>query len=311
MHEPVLLAESLDFLNVRQGGAYIDGTVGGGGHARAILERAMPGGTVLGIDRDREALARLDASSGAASGGRFGSGLALAHGNFADMATLARARGIEAVDGILLDLGVSSDQLDTGERGFSFMKDAPLDMRMDRSAEGTAEEWIRTLPESELARIIREYGEERMARRIARVIVEERLRRPLKTTGQLASLICRATGRRTGRIHPATRTFQALRMAVNGELDSLRAGLTAGLDLLKAGGRMVAISFHSLEDREVKRRFRSHAGRQVSLQSGGSAWEGIEPRVRILTRKPVAAGAAERAANPRARSAKLRAVERV
>ncbi len=309
MHEPVMVREVLDWLRVRPGGVYLDGTFGAGGHARAILERAAPNGIVLGLDRDGEALARADWVADV--GGCAGCRLVLAHGNYADMARLARENGIESVDGVLLDAGVSSDQLDAPERGFGFLRDGPLDMRMDRAAGATAADWLNEAPDRELERVFREYGEERMARRIARVVVGERGRRPIRTTGALAELVCRAVGRRTGRIHPATRVFQALRIAVNDELIHLEAGLKAGLALLKRGGRMVAISFHSLEDRLAKRLFRDHEGRNVSLPAGGSAWEGLEPRVRVLTRKPVVAGATERGVNPRSRSAKLRAVERL
>ena len=304
MHESVLVDEVLECLAVKQGGRYIDGTLGRGGHTEAILKQAGPAGRVLGIDRDAEAIERAKQRLG---------GLAarcvFVHGNFADLGDAARQAGFTGVDGIVLDLGVSSEQLETPGRGFSFMKDGPLDMRMDTSEQDTAMRLVNDLAAGELRAVLRDYGEEPSAARIARAILRAREIRPIARTAELADLVSGVTGRRGG-IHPATRTFQALRIAVNRELDALRDGLAAGLRALGTGGRMAVIAFHSLEDRIVKQSFARHAGRWESLQAGGSAWRGEEPPVRRITRKPVMASEAERARNPRSRSAKLRAVER-
>lgn len=308
MHVSVLESEAIDLLGVRPGGRYIDGTVGAGGHAQAILERCGPYGFVLGIDKDPEALERTRRRLEAGGyEGRFH----LVHADFADMARVARAEGIEAVDGVMLDLGVSSPQLDTPERGFSFQQDGPLDMRMDPGAPVSAETLVNGMPEAELARVLREYGEERQARRIATAIVKAREHARLTRTLELAAVVEQACGGRRGPRHPATQTFQALRIAVNGELDSLAAGLSAGLEMLGDGGRMAVIAFHSLEDRLVKRCFAAHAGRMESLQEGGARWVGEQPKVRLVTRRPVIPAVAERIANARARSAKLRVAERL
>jgi 16S rRNA (cytosine1402-N4)-methyltransferase len=232
------------------------------------------------------------------------------HGNFADMQRIADENRIGTVDGILLDLGISSDQLDSPARGFSFMHEGPLDMRMDQGHTPSAEQMINSLPEESLAELLRNSGEEPAARRIARAIVTARQVSPIRTTGELAEIVARATGGRRGRLHPATRTFQAIRIGVNDELENLDRALPAALALLKPGGRLVIISFHSLEDRKVKQFIAGHAGRWVACQAGGRTWEGVEPSVTNLTKKPVIAGDAEVEANPRARSAKLRAAER-
>jgi 16S rRNA (cytosine1402-N4)-methyltransferase len=308
-HEPVLLGEVLEFLNVRPGGCYLDATVGSAGHAAAILERAEPGGRILGIDRDREALARAERTLAGRPADRTGT-WQLEHGRFSDLARLARERGMDAVDGVVFDLGISSDQVDTASRGFSFLQDGPLDMRMDRDEPVTAAALLETLAEEELADMIWELGEERKSRAIARAIVNERARAPIRTTADLASLVERVKGGRHGRIHPATQTFQAARMRVNREPEQIRLGLDAALDVLRPGGRLVAISFHSLEDRAVKQFMVGHAGRWESLPAGGQEWRGLEPAVKILTRKPVRPSDGEVERNPRARSAKLRAAER-
>ena len=305
MHIPVLLSETVESLAVKPGGRYIDGTLGRAGHAAEILRRAGPKGWLLGIDRDVEALPRAAATLETVPGHK-----TLVHGTHGALGDLARANGFDAVDGILLDLGVSSDQLDTPERGFSFQADGPLDMRMDQTQGESARELIARWSEDALAELFREWGEEPRARQAARAIVRERERRPIATTGQLAEIVSRAVGGRSGRRHPATRVFQALRMAVNDEMGNLTRALEAGLRLLKPCGRMAVITFESLTDRAVKRCFAEHAGRWVSLQQGGEQWEGAEPAVERVTRHPVEAGDAECAANPRARSAKLRVVER-
>ena len=306
MHESVLIREAVELLNVKAGGRYVDGTLGGGGHSRAILEKAGPDGFLLGIDRDESALERAGAKLG-----ELKRQARLVHGNFGDLRNLAEANGAGVVDGILLDIGISSDQLDEGERGFSFMKDGPLDMRMDVSGGCTAADLVNGLPEEELCSIIRDYGEERLARQVARAIVRERAVEPITRTGRLAAIVEKSVGGRRGRVHPATRTFQGLRIRVNGELDELERGLEGGLALLAPGGRMAVISFHSLEDRIVKRFFVRHAGRWESLQAGGRKWIGETPVVSLVTRKPVVATDEETAANPRARSAKLRVAEKV
>jgi 16S rRNA (cytosine1402-N4)-methyltransferase len=290
-HQPVLLAEVLAGLAAKAGGRFIDGTLGGGGHTAALLEASNPDGRVLGIDTDQDALeaasARLVAYAPRAT---------IVHGNFRALATLAQQHEFERVDGILLDLGVSSYQLNTPERGFSFQHDGPLDMRLDTSTGEPAADLVNELPEGKLADLIYQYGEEHAARRIARFIVEARRRGPIDTTGELAAVVSRALGGQRGRIHPATRTFQALRIAVNGELSSLEAVLPQAIGLLAPGGRLAVISFHSLEDRIVKHVLRAEA------QQG---------RLAIITKKPIEASTEEAHANARSRSAKLRIAERI
>ncbi len=293
-------------MGVKPGGRYIDGTVGAGGHASAMMEKAGAGGKLLGIDRDAAALART-----AEKLSKWGSGCVLEQGDFADMMAMAERHDLKDVDGVLLDLGMSSDQVDSPERGFSFLQDGPLDMRMDRSQELTAAKLVNETGEQALADLLWRLGEETASRRIAKRICEERVRRPIETTAQLAEIVSGTMGGRRGRIHPATRTFQALRMAVNSELESLERGLDAALNLVAPGGRVAVISFHSLEDRVVKRKFAGHAGRWESLPAGGRHWVGERPAVRRITRKPVTALNEELTENPRARSAKLRVVERV
>ncbi len=307
MHVPVLLRETIDALAVRAGGVYVDGTLGRAGHAREILARAGAGATLVGIDRDEQALAESrDALAAAATGAR----VELVHGRHGDLAQLVRERGFNEVDGILLDLGVSSPQLDEAGRGFSFRRDGPLDMRMDRSRGLTAAELVATQGEEELTTLFRALGEEPQARRIARAIARARAQAPLTTTGQLAALVERTVGRH-GAHHPATRVFQALRMAVNDEVGELERALAGGLGLLRPGGRFAVITFESLTDRIVKRFFAAHAGREVSLQQGGARWEGELPRVRLVARHAVTATEQELNENPRSRSAKLRTAERI
>jgi 16S rRNA (cytosine1402-N4)-methyltransferase len=263
-------------------------------------------GFLLGVDRDEEAVVRARARLAP-----WKDRCAVVQGNFAQVGDIARERGLEEVDGVLLDIGVSSDQLEDAGRGFSFQKVGPLDMRMNRMDEQTAAGIVNTFPEAELCSLFRTFGEERRARQIARALVKRRAVIPFSTTDDLASAVEAAVGGRRGRLHPATKTFQALRIAVNGELAALEQGLTQALSLLRVGGRMAVISFHSLEDRIVKRFFAAHAGRDVSLPEGGSRWEGALPPVRLVNRKPVMASAEEQGQNPRSRSAKLRAAERI
>jgi 16S rRNA (cytosine1402-N4)-methyltransferase len=285
-----LLEPVLDFLQPRPGSGFraLDCTLGAGGHAFGLLERSAPDGRLVGLDADPRAL-ELAAARLAPFGGR----VTLLNRNFGDLAEL----DLEPVDAIVFDLGLSSMQLESSGRGFSFRADEPLDMRFDPQAElATAAELLNTLPEADLERILREYGEEPRARRLARTIAQRRHDRPLQTTTDLVAAVTAALGPARGRIHPATRTFQALRIAVNDELQALQAGLDAAVHLLQPHGRLAVISFHSLEDRIVKWRFRGYAD------------DGL---VRILTRKPVTPMDEEARANPRARSAKLRVVERL
>jgi 16S rRNA (cytosine1402-N4)-methyltransferase len=286
-HTSVMLEEVLEALRPRGGVGYraLDCTVGAGGHAYGLLERSSPDGRLIGLDADPHALelarARLEA---------FGARATLLQRNFGELAELE----LEPMSGIVFDLGLSSMQLETSGRGFSFRLDEPLDMRFDPERDQpTAAELVNTLSEAELERILREYGEERRARRVAREIVRHR---PLERTGDLVASVSAALGPVRGRIHPATRTFQALRIAVNDELGALEAGLDAAIGHLKAEGRVAVISFHSLEDRIVKWRMRGWADQGLA---------------RVLTRKPIAPSAAESAGNPRARSAKLRVAERL
>ncbi|HEU4594135.1 MAG TPA: 16S rRNA (cytosine(1402)-N(4))-methyltransferase RsmH [Pyrinomonadaceae bacterium] len=307
-HRPVLLLETVGLLAPERGGLFVDATLGLGGHSEALLE-ASDEARVLGIDRDPEAL-RLASERLA----RFGERFRAAHANHREIARVMREAGEAEASGVLADLGVSSLQFDTAERGFSFRQDAPLDMRMDASGgEETAAELLARLPEEEIARVIYEYGEERRSRRIARWIVERRERgEPIETTGALAELVARAVGyKRTDRIHPATRTFQALRIAVNGELEGLAAFLETSVDLLQAGGRLAVISFHSLEDRIVKRTLRRLAGQCECGPRVPVCSCGARRAVEILTRRPVAPTPEEMAENPRARSAKLRACSKL
>lgn len=302
-HHSVLPHEVLEALAPRPGGVYLDGTLGGGGHAGAILAAAQPGGRLIGIDADPAALAAAQARLSA--DGLPAASFTLHHGRFGDMAAIVHGYGLQTVDGILLDLGVSSHQLDTPGRGFSFAADGPLDMRLDPTGGPTAADLVNGLDEAALADLIYRYGEERGSRRIARLIVERRAQTPFTGTAELAALVARAIGRGgRDRIHPATRTFQALRIAVNGELEQLEGALPQAVELLRAGARLAVISFHSLEDRIVKLFFRAESG------YGGSMNERT-PRLSILTRKPLEAGADEVARNPRARSAKLRVAERL
>jgi 16S rRNA (cytosine1402-N4)-methyltransferase len=294
-HVPVLVEEVLAGLQCKTGGIYVDCTIGQGGLAARILDAAGPDGMLIGIDRDEEALAmtreRLK---------RFTKQLRLVHGNFRDIKRHIQTFGLSSVDGIVFDLGVSSVQLNDANRGFSFMAEGPLDMRMDRSGETTAAQLLERLSEVELSNIIFQYGEERYARRIARSIARARELRPLRTTAELVSVIRSAVpgSYRHGRIHFATRTFQALRIAVNGELDILADAFRDAADVLSPGGRLCIISFHSLEDRIAK-----HTLRELS--------KGPDAVLLIKTKRPVVALESEVTSNPRSRSAKLRIAERL
>ena len=287
MHVPVLPAEVVHYLDPQPGQVFVDCTVGTGGHTRLLAERVQPGGRVIGLDQDA---AMLDLARPRLAG----LPVTLVHASFDQLRDVLREQGLTAVDGVLADLGVSSDQLDNPARGLSFQQDGPLDMRLDPSRGATAADLLRRLPERELADLIFRYGEERFSRRIARRIVEARQREPLTTTGQLADLVRRSVPRPKGRagIDPATRTFQALRIAVNDELGALERLLAQLPDGVRPGGRVALISFHSLEDRPVKQALRRP-----------EVWE-------VLTKKPVTAGEDEVRTNPRARSAKLRAARR-
>jgi 16S rRNA (cytosine1402-N4)-methyltransferase len=285
-HIPVLAAEVLHWLDPQPGQTIVDCTVGGGGHSQLIAEKIQPGGRLIGVDQDP---AMLDLARPRLAG----LPVTLVHGAFDQIADVLAEQGITTVDGVLADLGVSSDQLDDPNRGLSFQQDAPLDMRMDPTRGETAAELLRRLPERDLADLIYQFGEERFSRRIARRIVAARESEPIETTGQLAELVRRAVHvSKRERIDPATRTFQALRIAVNDELGALDRLLAQLPDVVKPGGRAVIISFHSLEDRRVKQAFRNPA-----------VWQ-------VLTKKPVTAGEDEERANPRSRSAKLRAATR-
>ena len=331
-HVPVLLEEVLNYLQPVPGGRYIDGTTGGGGHTEAILARSAPDGRVLGIDADAQALERTGRRLASAVGsGR----LKLVQGNFGELARIVRdeadfssldERGFPArIDGILLDLGFSSYQMDDPQRGFSFSADAPLDMRFDQSQELTAADLVNSASEEQLADIFWRFGEENRSRQIAWRIIRERSRGPITHTGQLARLVAAGVPYKPGAIHPATRVFQALRIAVNHELEQLEAALPQMLDLISTsrsqgragrqeglrGGRMVIISFHSLEDRLVKTFMRREASDCICPPGVPVCVCGHKARLRILTRKPVTPSHEEIDDNPRARSARLRAAEAI
>lgn len=305
-HRPVLLTEALAALDCRPGGLWVDGTVGAGGHAEAILRATAPDGRLIGCDRDDEAIER--ARSRLAP---FGDRVYLRRIDHRGLPDLLDGSGWGPADGVLLDLGLSSIQLDDPARGFSFRTEGPLDMRMDRSQSTTAADLVNSLPAGELARILSRYGEEPAARRIARAVDRERRREPIRTTDRLASIVSRAVGpSRARRIHPATRTFQALRIEVNGELQGLREliqGLTARL---RPGGRIAVISFHSLEDRIVKHTFLDLAGRCTCPRDLPVCACGRPDLLRPLHRRPIRPGAQEERDNPRSRSARLRSAER-
>mgnify|MGYP000367380579 FL=1 len=303
-HRPVLLNEAVDALNIQPDGKYLDGTFGRGGHSRAILARLSKEGCLLSLDRDPEAVAAGKEELG--DDPRF----SIVQGDFADMERFVREWGVEeGLDGILLDIGVSSPQLDNPERGFSFMEDGPLDMRMNPLRGVSAKEWLAEASERELTRVFREFGEERHARRIARSIVLARQKQRLETTGQLARLIEDTIGRREKNKHPATRCFQAIRIYINDELAQLARGLEEAIKLLRPGGRLVVISFHSLEDRLVKRTIRE-AARPGRVRRNIPQHPDLEPVLRPIGRA-IKASATELSVNPRARSAVMRVAEKL
>jgi 16S rRNA (cytosine1402-N4)-methyltransferase len=307
-HLSVLPDEVLALIAPVFGGIYLDGTLGGGGHARLILEASAPDGRLIGLDRDPTALRKA-----AEVLAPFGERVVLRHRNFSEANEVLEELGISGLDGMLLDLGVSSHQLDEATRGFSFRGEAPLDMRMDPTSGQTAADVVNAAAAEELTRIFREYGEERWAGRIARRIVQVRQQQPLTTTRQLAELIRETVpgGKAPARIHPATRVFQALRIHVNQELEHVSRGIASAIDLLNPGGRLVVISFHSLEDRIVKRFFQEETKSCICPPRLPVCVCNHLPRLELLTRRGIRAAEAEVEANPRARSAVLRAVRRI
>jgi len=300
-HRTVLLAEAVDALAVKPDGIYVDATFGRGGHARAILDRLGPQGRLIALDRDPDAIAAAEE----VTDGRFGAH----HARFGELARVVREAGVAAVDGVLMDLGISSPQIDRAERGFSFRGDGPLDMRMDTTRGETAAEWIAEATESRLRGVIRDYGEERFAGQIAKAIVAAREREPIRTTRQLAGIVATAVRTRETGQDPATRTFQALRIHLNRELEELSLALPQAMDLLARGGRLAVISFHSLEDRIVKQFMREHSAPQVPERLPVRAADLPTPPLRLVGRA-IKPSAAEVAANPRSRSAVLRVAER-
>lgn len=307
-HLSVMLTETVDMLNIREGGVYVDGTLGGGGHSAEILRRLGGTGHLYGIDRDNDALAAATARLGGA--GNF----TAIKGNFHDVKALLSAQGVEKIDGMMIDLGVSSYQLDTAERGFSYHADAPLDMRMDQEQTLTAREIVNTWPKDELVRILRDYAEEKWAARIADIILEHRDQRPLETTADLVACVDAAIPKKV-RLqdsgHSARRTFQALRIAVNDELEPLRAALEDMADLLSPGGRLAVLTFHSLEDRIVKQTFRRLANPCTCPPKIPVCICGKKPVVRVLGGGGVKPSQEEIAVNARSRSAMLRGCEKL
>ena len=302
-HVPVLINEAIDALRVQPGGRYVDCTLGAGGHAFAILEHSQPGGQLLGIDADPRAveLARARLSP-------FGDAVQLVNDNFSNLEAICHRHDFLPVHGILFDLGLASFQIDVGERGFSFQQDAPLDMRVSPNQEVSAADIVNRYGEAELAGIIWRYGEEPASRRIARAVVRAR---PVATTSQLASIVQRAVGGGRGRIHPATRTFQALRIAVNDELDNLESALSEAVKVLGFEGRLVVISYHSLEDRIVKQFMRREASGCICPPGTPSCVCGHTPTIKLVTRRVLIPTETEVRANPRSRSARLRVAERM
>ena len=303
-HIPVLLDEALQILAPHSGGRYIDATLGGGGHAQAILEASAPEGRLLGLDADPRAIERVQRRLA-----RFGQRATLVQANFRHIAAIAREHGFDQVDGILFDLGVSSYHLDEADQGFSFGKEGPLDMRLNPDVGPSAADIVNTLDADDLADILYRYGEERRSRRIARAIVANR---PITTTTQLAETVVKAIGRKPGvRLHPATRTFQALRIYVNDELGALEAALPQAVSLLKSGGVLAVITFHSLEDRIVKHYFRQESRDCICPPHTPICTCGHKAQVEIIHRKGLTPSPDEIARNPRSRSARLRAIRKL
>ncbi|MFW2403536.1 MAG: 16S rRNA (cytosine(1402)-N(4))-methyltransferase RsmH [Gammaproteobacteria bacterium] len=304
-HVPVLLEETMEQLGIRSNGIYVDGTFGRGGHARAMLERLGPEGRLLAIDRDPEAVSAGEALAG--DDERF----EIERGNFTELRGLLEKRGwMGKVDGILLDVGVSSPQLDDARRGFSFRDDGPLDMRMDPSAGQSARDFVNSATEEQIRTVLHRYGEERAAPRIARAICARRQERPIDTTADLAGVVESVLRRKPGAKHPATKTFQAIRIHVNDELEALRSGLSQSVDALTPGGRLCVISFHSLEDRIAKRFLRDNSRVDPALSRLPEIPPAARPRLRLPS-KAIRAGEPELQTNPRARSATLRVGERL
>lgn len=306
-HIPVMLNEVIDYLNLQQDGTYVDCTLGGGGHTEKIIEKILPGGRVIGIDQDPNALA--------AAGKRlsqYQTNIVYVHSNFYHLKDVIAEVGLGEVDGVLFDLGVSSHQLDEGDRGFSYKQDAPLDMRMNPADTVTAEKLVNELDENQLTAIIKDYGEERWAKRIAQFIVTHRKERSIHTTGELVEVIKKAipAGARRDGPHPAKRTFQALRIAVNDELNRFAQALKDSVEILKPGGRVCVISFHSLEDRITKEVFKELARSCICPPELPVCRCDKQKLVDIITGKPVLPGAEELEHNPRARSAKLRVAQK-
>jgi 16S rRNA (cytosine1402-N4)-methyltransferase len=305
LHKPVLFEEAIEAMNIQQNSCCVDGTFGRGGHSAAMLERLGNNGCLIALDKDEQAIA-----FGKVNFAREPR-LHLQHCSFSRLKDVVEQQGVAGkVDAILLDLGVSSPQLDDAERGFSFQQDGPLDMRMDQSSGVSAVQWLATAEEAEIARVLWEYGEERFSRRIARAIVEQRQTEPLQTTSQLAQLIFRASPVKERHKHPATRSFQAIRIFINRELDDLKKGLVQAVDVLASGGRLVVISFHSLEDRIVKRFMRDMSRGDVMPKGVPVMEKQLKPGILKCIGKPVRAGKEELQQNPRARSAIMRIAEK-
>lgn len=306
-HVSVLLEECIEALNIKEDGIYVDGTLGGAGHSSHIIKRLSSKGLLIGIDQDKDALAAAKERLSIYKNVRF------VHNNFYDIAHILDELNISKIDGILMDLGVSSYQLDNAERGFSYMADAPLDMRMNRESNFSAYDVVNTYSEDDLNRIIRDYGEEKFSRRIAKFIVEERQKKAVETTLQLVDIIkaaIPAKARREGP-HPAKRTFQAIRIEVNRELEILNKAIEDGISRLNVGGRMAIITFHSLEDRIIKNKFKELANPCTCPSDFPKCVCGKEPSIRIISRKPIEPSEEEIEVNPRSRSAKLRVAEKI
>lgn len=307
-HISVLLDETIEGLAIKPDGIYVDGTMGGAGHGYEVCKRLGPGGRYIGIDRDEAAIA-----AGRKRLAEFEDKVSIVRGNYSLASEILKELNIEKVDGIMLDLGVSSHQLDVAERGFSYMADAPLDMRMDKRQERTAYDIVNDYSERELARIIKEYGEDKFAQNIAKHIVAMRQKKPIETTGELNEAIRAAIPMKIQKTlgHPSKRTFQAIRIELNEELEELRTALESMIDLLKPGGRFCIITFHSLEDRMVKTMFKKEESPCTCPPEFPVCVCGKKPRVKIITKKPILPSETEQEENSRARSAKLRVLERI